>query len=80
VASNGKEALDAIPLVKPDIVTLDLNMPVMDGLETLRQLHTIYPKSRVIMVSSYTTDGAQATLNALDAGGTVMAILDIVTI
>lgn len=68
VAGNGREALDAIPLIKPDLITLDINMPVMDGLETLRLLHEVYPKFRVIMVSAFTCEGAQATLEALEAG------------
>ena len=74
VAENGKEALGAIPLVKPDLITLDLNMPVMDGLETLRQLREVYPQFRVIMVSAYTSDGAVATLKAFEAGA-----LDVIT-
>ena len=74
VAENGKEAVEAIPLVKPDLITLDLNMPVMDGLETLRQLREVYPQFRVIMVSAYTSDGAQATLKAFEAGA-----LDVIT-
>lgn len=68
VASNGKEAIEAIPRVKPDFITLDLNMPVMDGLETLKQLHQVYPDFKVLMVSAYTSEGAAATLQALEAG------------
>jgi two-component system chemotaxis response regulator CheB len=68
IASNGREALEAIPVVKPDLITLDINMPVMDGLETLEHLRIVYPQFRVIMVSSYTTEGAVATLKALEAG------------
>jgi len=68
IASNGLEAIEAIPAVKPDLITLDINMPVMDGLETLEQLRNVYPQFRVIMVSSYTSEGAVATLKALEAG------------
>ncbi|MFP4014439.1 MAG: chemotaxis-specific protein-glutamate methyltransferase CheB [Chitinispirillaceae bacterium] len=68
VASNGKEAIEAIPSVKPDFITLDLNMPVMNGLETLNQLRRVYPSFKVLMVSAYTSEGAQATLQALEAG------------
>ncbi|MBN1601555.1 MAG: chemotaxis response regulator protein-glutamate methylesterase [Chitinispirillaceae bacterium] len=68
VADNGKEALELIPKVKPDLITLDLNMPVMDGLESLRQLSQVYPQHKVIMISGYTREGATATLEALRAG------------
>jgi two-component system chemotaxis response regulator CheB len=74
VASNGKEAIDIIPTVKPDLITLDLNMPIMDGLQTLRELREVYPQFRVIVVSAYTSDGAQTTLKALEAGA-----LDVIT-
>ena len=74
VASNGKEAIDTIPTVKPDLITLDLNMPIMDGLETLRELREVYPQFRVIVISAYTNEGAQTTLKALEAGA-----LDVIT-
>jgi two-component system chemotaxis response regulator CheB len=68
IASNGREAIEAIPDIKPDLITLDINMPVMDGLETLEQLKNVYPQFRVIMISSYTSEGAAATLKALEIG------------
>lgn len=68
MAANGKEALQEIPIVKPDLVTLDINMPIMDGHETLRLLHEIYPQARVIMISTHTSEGAHATLKALENG------------
>jgi two-component system chemotaxis response regulator CheB len=74
VASNGKEAIDTIPSVQPDLITLDLNMPIMDGLETLRELREVYPQFRVIVVSAHTNEGAQTTLKALEAGA-----LDVIT-
>lgn len=66
-AANGEEALKKIPLLKPDVVTLDVEMPVLDGLNTLKQLNQIYPIP-VIMLSSQTTTGAKATLEALENG------------
>jgi two-component system, chemotaxis family, protein-glutamate methylesterase/glutaminase len=68
VAANGKIALQKIPLVKPDVVTLDIEMPEMDGLETLRQLRKLHPKLPVIMFSTLTNRGAVATLDALSYG------------
>ncbi len=67
-ASNGKIALAKIPQVNPDIVILDIEMPEMDGLETLRELRKVYPKLPVIMFSSLTERGAIATLEALALG------------
>lgn len=67
-ASNGSIALQKLPQLAPDAVTLDLEMPGIDGLETLRQLRRAYPKTPVIMLSSLTVKGAEATLEALAAG------------
>jgi two-component system chemotaxis response regulator CheB len=68
VASDGRIALAKIPLLKPDIVTLDVEMPVMNGLETLAALRKLYPKLPVIMFSTLTERGAAATLDALSLG------------
>ncbi|MFN8195483.1 MAG: chemotaxis response regulator protein-glutamate methylesterase [Nocardioidaceae bacterium] len=67
-ASNGKIALAKIPQLNPDIVTLDVEMPVMDGLETLVELRKLYPRLPVIMFSTLTERGAGATLDALERG------------
>ncbi len=67
-AGNGIQALARIPDLKPDLVTLDIEMPVMDGLETLVEIHKLYPKLPVIMFSSLTEYGATATLDALARG------------
>jgi two-component system chemotaxis response regulator CheB len=66
-AIDGREALEKIVTVRPDVVTLDVEMPVLDGLETLRRLMRNHP-CPVIMVSSATQEGAEATLEALDIG------------
>jgi len=68
VAANGKIALQKIPQVNPDLLTLDLEMPEMDGLETLRELRKLYPKLPVIMFSTLTQKGGAATLEALSLG------------
>jgi two-component system chemotaxis response regulator CheB len=66
-ARNGKDALEKIPLLNPDIITLDVEMPIMDGLTTLKNIMSTY-KLPVIMISSLTKEGADLTLKALDEG------------
>ncbi|MBD2439480.1 chemotaxis response regulator protein-glutamate methylesterase [Nostoc sp. FACHB-110] len=68
VAANGRIALAKIPQVNPDVVILDVEMPEMNGLETLASLRQIYPHLPVIMFSTSTQDGASATLEALSLG------------
>ena len=68
VASDGRIALAKIPLLKPDLIMLDIEMPVMNGLETLAALRKLYPKLPVIMFSTLTERGAVATLDALSLG------------
>jgi len=67
-AGNGNLALTRIPEVKPDLITLDIDMPGMDGLATMTEIRKLYPKLPVIMFSSLTERGAAATLEALARG------------
>lgn len=67
-AANGRIALQRIPQCTPDLVTLDVEMPEMDGLETLRRLRVEYPTLPVIMFSTLTERGATTTLDALALG------------
>lgn len=67
VASNGREAVDQVVALRPDVVTLDVNMPEMDGLTALSLIMAACP-TPVVMVSSLTTQGAMATLEALAMG------------
>ncbi len=67
-AANGAIALQRIPQFNPDVLTLDIEMPEMDGLETLRHIRRDYPKLRVIMFSTLTERGAAVTLEALTLG------------
>lgn len=70
IAQNGRIALQKLQQVNPDVVTMDVEMPEMDGVQTLRELRRTYPKMPVIMFSSLTQRGASATLDALAAGAT----------
>jgi two-component system chemotaxis response regulator CheB len=67
-ASNGAIGLQRIPQLNPDVVTLDIEMPDMDGLEMLRRMRREYPNLRVIMFSTLTERGAAKTLEALTLG------------
>jgi two-component system chemotaxis response regulator CheB len=67
-ASNGKLALAKIDQLAPDLVTLDVEMPELDGVATLRALRVDHPRLPVIMFSTVTERGARATLDALAAG------------
>jgi len=66
-AREGKEALEKIQRLKPDVVTLDVEMPGLGGIETLKALMDIQPLP-VVMLSAVTTAGAQITLRALELG------------
>ncbi len=68
VAANGVIAMKMIPLIHPDVVTLDIEMPEMDGLETLRQIRKLYPALIVIMFSTLSERGAAITIDALTLG------------
>ncbi|HXG30707.1 MAG TPA: chemotaxis response regulator protein-glutamate methylesterase [Thermodesulfobacteriota bacterium] len=66
-ARDGLEAIEKVVSLKPDIVTMDVEMPRMDGITALRHIMERNPLP-VIMVSSLTTEGARVTLDALDIG------------
>jgi two-component system, chemotaxis family, protein-glutamate methylesterase/glutaminase len=67
-APNGRIALAKLPQINPDLVLLDVEMPEMDGLETLAALRKTYPRLPVIMFSRFTQRGAAVTLEALTLG------------
>lgn len=66
-ARDGEEALEKVQRFKPDVLTLDVEMPGLNGLETLEQLMCRYP-TPVVMLSAVTSEGAQATIKALELG------------
>ncbi|MDO3385038.1 chemotaxis response regulator protein-glutamate methylesterase [Gilvimarinus sp. SDUM040013] len=67
VASNGREAIDLVAKVKPDIITMDFEMPVMDGVTAVKHIMASDP-TPILMFSSLTYEGARITLDALAAG------------
>ncbi|MDT8317471.1 MAG: chemotaxis response regulator protein-glutamate methylesterase [bacterium] len=67
LVSSGEEALEKISQVEPDVITLDFNLPGMDGIETLDKIMADWP-TPVIMLSGYTKKGADVTLKALSKG------------
>lgn len=67
IASNGKEACEKVKLLKPDIVTMDFEMPVMDGISAIKIIMAENP-TPILMFSSLSYQGARVTLDALSAG------------
>lgn len=67
-AANGKLALEQLELLKPDLVTLDIEMPEMDGLQTVQEIRKRDHAIPIIMCSSLTAAGASHTLDALSFG------------
>ena len=66
-ARNGVEAVQKAKILQPDVITMDVDMPVLDGIEALKQIMRESPRP-VVMVSSLTLEGAAVTLEALEAG------------
>lgn len=67
-ARNGREGLEKAIALQPDIITLDVEMPIMNGLETLIELMKLKPVPKIIMLSSLTYEGGEATIKALELG------------
>jgi len=66
-ARDGKEALEKIFSLQPDVITLDINLPVVDGLQVLTEVMKKQP-TRIIMLSAYSRSGTSATISALEMG------------
>src|SRR5262245_29782678 len=74
-AGNGAEAIDAFERYHPDVTLLDLRMPVMEGVEAVRQIRARDPRARVIVLTTYDTDDEIA--RALKAGAKAYVLKDI---
>jgi len=66
LAGNGQQALELVPEVKPDLVLMDLKMPVLNGVQATRRLHKTYPQVRVLVLTTYAAD--DWVLDAIAAG------------
>lgn len=66
-AGNGLEGVNEARRLRPDVITMDVEMPVMDGITAVKQIMSEVP-TPILMLSSYTSEGAKATLDALNAG------------
>jgi two-component system chemotaxis response regulator CheB len=74
IAANGRIAIDKLAHLRPDVVVLDLDMPEMNGYETLAAIRSSHPDLPVIVFSHLTAKGAAATLEALALGATGFAL------
>lgn len=66
-AANGREAVEMAARLRPDLITMDVAMPLMDGIAAVREIMRAHPTD-IVMFSALTREGARATLDALDAG------------
>lgn len=66
-ASDGNEAIEKTALLQPDVITMDVEMPGINGIKTVRRIMKDYP-TPIIMVSAYTKEGSEETIKALEAG------------
>lgn len=67
-AKHGQDAIEQLPIASPDIVILDVEMPIMDGIDTTRAIRKISRSLPIVMFSSLTSRGAEATFDAMKAG------------
>ncbi|PVV26870.1 MAG: hypothetical protein B6D74_00450 [gamma proteobacterium symbiont of Ctena orbiculata] len=67
IAADGSEAIERTRQLKPDVITMDVEMPIVDGISAVRKIMNEMP-TRILMFSALTKEGARETLDALDAG------------
>jgi len=67
-ARDGQDAIDKVKELKPDVITMDINMPIMDGLTSMQHILNDYPDIPIIIISSLSTEGALTTFEALALG------------
>ena len=74
LAADGREALSKVPTVRPDVVLMDLQMPVMNGVHATQRLHTLFPGVRVLVLTTYADDAW--VLDAVRAGASGYLLKD----
>ena len=74
-AKDGREAIALAESLKPDVISMDINMPHMDGLQATAQIMTTNPRP-IVVVSSESKDGAASTLKALELGAIIDAAVE----
>lgn len=67
-ARNGEDAVEKVRDFKPDVITMDINMPIMDGLTSMQYIHHEHPELPILIISSLTTESALTTFEALELG------------
>ena len=73
-AENGKEAIPLVRSLKPDIILMDLRMPVMDGVETTSRIHAEFPEIKIVILTTYGTSADVAS--AVKAGASAALVKD----
>ena len=73
-ASNGREAVNLVRLTSPDVLLVDLQMPELDGVHAIREIRSLAPKTRMLVLTTYDSDGD--ILRAVEAGATGYLLKD----
>jgi DNA-binding NarL/FixJ family response regulator len=73
-AANGREAVDMVCLASPDVLLVDLQMPELDGVHAIREIRNVAPKTRILVLTTYDSDGD--ILRAVEAGATGYLLKD----
>jgi two-component system, chemotaxis family, protein-glutamate methylesterase/glutaminase len=65
---DARKAIEQLPVLKPDVITLDVEMPGLSGIEALRQIREAAPDAKVIMLSALTQRGSKTSVEAMELG------------